>query len=278
MLDTRTTTSDSDKVNVIPLVEAVFQWCEFSRGNKVAEETLATVAQGLGADAAALSRVKWRGTVNANVLTYDPLSQRSNLPRLDRSYAARLLSDYISSVRPGTIWLRSLIETEQDADLDKFHCRREFAEFAVIPLSAGSGSADFLELHFRKRLSPEQNGILNTIGGTLASSWAARAPGLFVEAVLDRKRNGSQNKVLDQSILGLENAYKLSRMEFRVCVCLSRGLSREGVISELEISPSTLRTHLRNIYAKTAVENMAQLVFLLLDQPKNTPLPSRRMA
>ncbi|TNC63599.1 helix-turn-helix transcriptional regulator [Rubellimicrobium roseum] len=64
-------------------------------------------------------------------------------------------------------------------------------------------------------------------------------------------------------LLSVSNPARLSRAEFRVCVLLSKGLNTSSVCSELSISISTLRTHLRNIFAKTKVTSMAELLCLL---------------
>ena len=73
-------------------------------------------------------------------------------------------------------------------------------------------------------------------------------------------------------LLGDANPARLSRAEFRVCLMLSRGLSLKVVREQLGIGESTLRTHLRSIYAKTNTENQAELLYRLLSTRRMTAL------
>ena len=266
MRGTRDLKNHAVGANAVSLINAIFRWCEFTKGSERPEAALSALVEGIDGQAIALSRVKRRENVIANAIFFDELGSRSNLPRIDKSYASRLLGSYVATVRPGTAWLRSAIETETDPDLDVFHRRRGFKEFGVIPLSVEGNSADFIELHFAEQLTPEQHALVNTIAGTLSSAWSGRASGTFVESVLDRKPKPENRPMSGKLVLGLDNPFGLSRMEFRVCACLSRGLSKQAVCEEVGMSNSTIRTHRSNVYAKTATESLAQLVYLLVDR------------
>lgn len=65
-------------------------------------------------------------------------------------------------------------------------------------------------------------------------------------------------------LLSITNPARLSRAEFRVCLLLSRGLSAQGIAGELNVSGTTVRTHLRNIYSKTETTGMPDLVYNLI--------------
>ena len=64
-------------------------------------------------------------------------------------------------------------------------------------------------------------------------------------------------------ILSMDNPAGLSRMEYRVCVLLSDGVALERIHQELAISRSTLRTHLRNVCAKTEFKKLDELLAVL---------------
>lgn len=65
-------------------------------------------------------------------------------------------------------------------------------------------------------------------------------------------------------ILSFGNPARLSRAEFRLCTLLAAGLSTKQVREELGISQSTLRSHLRQIHAKTGTATLADLLYRLL--------------
>lgn len=90
------------------------------------------------------------------------------------------------------------------------------------------------------------------------------------DRVTSVRSSGARNRRSQSSnsdvpyFLSHRNPAKLSRSEYRVCLLLSRGLSLKAVRQELGISNSTLRTHLRNIYAKSGVSSLAELTYHLL--------------
>ncbi len=73
-------------------------------------------------------------------------------------------------------------------------------------------------------------------------------------------------------LLGPANPAGLTRAEFRVCLLLKRGLRPAAVRAELGISQASLRTHLRNIYAKTDSAGQVDLIIRLLTQDRGAAL------
>ncbi len=142
---------------------------------------------------------------------------------------------------------------------------RGWNEIAIIPLLQTAKHLDVLEFHFASNSSNRHQLLLNMLAGTLSDTWQRRRPGLLTEAMLARaaKEEESSNALIP--LLSAENPSRLSRAEFRVCLLLSQGLSNEKVVEELEISLATLRTHLRNIYAKTGALGHSDLLYKLLN-------------
>jgi len=70
-----------------------------------------------------------------------------------------------------------------------------------------------------------------------------------------------------QAISLLGDLYGLSRAEARVAVALLRHPDLRGVARALYISPSTVRTHLRNIYYKTDTNSQSTLIHCLATGP-----------
>lgn len=57
-------------------------------------------------------------------------------------------------------------------------------------------------------------------------------------------------------------SYKLSRREFEIIELLTRGLKYQEIADHLFISMNTLRTHIKNIYAKLNIDNQRTLLTL----------------
>ncbi len=69
------------------------------------------------------------------------------------------------------------------------------------------------------------------------------------------------------SILSDANPFGLTGSEMRVCHLLRSGQRPDGIATGLEVSISTVRTHLRHIYAKTERNGLLDLMHLLTQQP-----------
>lgn len=65
---------------------------------------------------------------------------------------------------------------------------------------------------------------------------------------------------------GQLGASLMSRRELEVLELAARGLTAKGIASELVLSTGTVRTHLRNIYAKLGVHDRAAAVANALRQ------------
>lgn len=247
----------------IGMIEAIASWCACVNGRNPIEDGLAVIARSLGAEAAALTRASRGPTEMSRSVFYDARNQRSAKFPLQRSFARALLGKYFDQSTVGAIWFKSLLDGDNDPGLARFHSQRLFSELAVLPLAISDKSIDLLEFHFAERLHATRHATLNVIVATLAKTWTARVPGLGTSQLMGR-RNAAVQARLAEPLLTHDNPAKLSRAEYRVCLMLSRGLSNDEIMSELEISKSTLRTHLRHIYEKANVTNQAELTHHLL--------------
>ena len=256
----------SVKPSDLGIIGAIATWCECLQGKDTLNEALRLLAEGLNAEAIALSRSTRESYGASTSIVYDKIPQKTSAPRLDRSFARTMLGSYFASAKPGSVWFKSMVDTDHDPALLDFHARRRLTELAVVPIATSEKSLDFLEFHFAAPLGPDGYAILNMVVATLTRTWANRKPGLFTDAMLRRK--APDDTGTKAPILGCDNPAKLSRAEFRVCLLLSRGLSKQHIIDELTISRSTLRTHLRSIYLKTGTNSHSELLYKLL-----SPIP-----
>ena len=81
----------------------------------------------------------------------------------------------------------------------------------------------------------------------------ARAAQLVIYAI-----DPHQQVVLDSEVLA--RVYRLSRAEIRVVAELMQGQSVEAIAETLSISSYTVRTHLRNLFAKTGTSRQGELI------------------
>ena len=95
--------------------------------------------------------------------------------------------------------------------------------------------------------------LLATLAPALMKSWKARLPGT-VEKLIARprvRRAGPVEQPQSLEILDVSNPAGLSRSEYRICTLIREGMLFKQIAEELDIRTSTMRSHLRSIYAKT---------------------------
>lgn len=244
------------------LIEAIASWCECLQGRLPLVTALKQLAEGLDARAVCLSRHVREPGGAARAVTFNvPALTRPGL-EVTRSYAHCVLGRYVDRPRPASVWFSSLTEGHDDPALAVFQERARIAETVVVALALEEKWADYIEIHFAGAPAGGSQGLFNTLADTLSRTWIRRSPGLFSDAIL-----ASQAQARPwprEPLLSTANPARLSRAEFRVCVLLSRGLNNAAVCSELAISPSTLKAHLRSVFAKTGTTSMVELLYLLL--------------
>lgn len=248
------------------LFDAVASWCECLQGRKPLLAVLQDLAEGLGAQAACLSRLSHGGNRTARVVAWNAAAARGSAEKVTRSFAASVLGRYVDRPRAGSVWFSSLMEDGADPAIAVFQRRARLKETAIVALSGDGKWTDFLEFHFARRPGNGTVGLLNMIAGTLSRTWVGRTPGLFSDALLAAQAESRLG--FRDPLLSLSNPARLSRAEFRVCLLLSRGLNATAVCAELGITGSTLKTHLRSIFAKTETTSLAELLFQLLTPPR----------
>lgn len=236
------------------------------------------IAEAVDVDVVTLARVPHGTGDTIKGVCHDRHKPGLGVARVERAYVGPVLGAYARSAAPGTIWLSSLFGKEVPPPLEAMQRSRGWNELAIVPLAQTPKSMDVIEFHFATEGSERRYLALNMIAGILAETWAKRRPGLLTETLLNRTARETE-ATPRLPLLGTENPARLSRAEFRVCLLLSQGLSNEGIMDELDISLATLRTHLRNIYAKTGAEGHSDLVYKLLNvmpPPRRTDRPVRQ--
>lgn len=244
------------------LIEAIANWCECLQGRVPLLTALKQLAEGLDARAVCISRHSREPGGSVRAVIYNAPNRTRAGAEVTRSYAHCVLGRYVDRPRPASVWFSSLTEGHDDPALEVFQERARIAETLVVALGLEEKWADYIEIHFAVPPSGGAQGLFNALADTLSRTWIRRSPGLFSDAILASQAQALPR--LREPILSTANPARLSRAEFRVCVLLSRGLNTSSVCSELAISPSTLKAHLRSIFAKTETTSVVELLYLLL--------------
>lgn len=251
------------------LIEAIANWCECLQGRLPLLTALKHLAEGLDARAVCLSRHPRNLSGSVRVVGYNAPSGGRHGTDVARSFAHCVLGSYVDRPRPASVWLSSLAEGHTDPSLEVFQKRKRIAESVIVALALEEKWVDYIEIHLAHPPSGGAQRLFNTLADTLSRTWARRGHGLFSDAMLACQAQSSPRR--GEAILSTANPARLSRAEFRVCVLLSRGLNTHAVCAELSISPSTLRAHLRSIFAKTETSSMVELLYQLLAPSKGEP-------
>jgi DNA-binding CsgD family transcriptional regulator len=251
------------------LVDGVANWCEALNGDVSLQAALVQLLRAVHADAGMIVRTHRSDFRPVAVATHDTRAVTAERP-LKTSFADGLFGTVMQVPRTASLWLGSAQANEFDDGcnpaLREWQASRGLKEFAVLVLASGPKVRDHIELHFSHRLSSEVVHVLSALLPTLVRTWAARQVGLVTRTVVNHRPSNRLPPANSGTlpILSSLNPARLSRAEFRVCLLLARGLSVAGVSEELKLSDATVRTHLRNIYAKANANSLSELVFLLM--------------
>ena len=185
--------------------------------------------------------------------------------------AAYLLAHHADQLKPGSMWrLAKLREMKgfagSSADLE-WSRRKDVLDIALVVLERTDDHLDVFEMMFDvpPKTHPDFPPALVTTA--LAEAWTMRAPGLVTRLI--RKNASMRNRpsqIDGWDILGPNNICGLSRAEQRVIQMLADGEKAKGIADALHLSVATVRTHLRNIYAKTQTAGQVELIALLNDR------------
>ena len=111
--------------------------------------------------------------------------------------------------------------------------------------------------------------VLADFAAVAAPIWAMRRDGLAINAITalqstrDDSCKGRTADVVQGCILSARNPAGLTPTEFRVALALRDGRSPATIAQDLAIAMPTVRTHLRNLYAKTGLRGMHELTHRL---------------
>lgn len=241
-------------------VDALLEFVKWTQGQQPLQPALDALYDLFGADVLCLSRRESNKPGMRTVLTVDRNTDHRR-PRLDTPFARHVLGRDLDTLKAGVAVLHSEMDVTADATLDRWITKRGVKDIAILCLGSKNGQRDMLEVHFTHDLPRGWIKEAGKISRSLAEVFAGRRAGLVEHHLLSKSDNRSQAGCSDEQalILSPENHIGLTRSEWRLCVLIANGLSREGAAREMEVTENTIRTHLRNVYAKTGCKNFHDL-------------------
>lgn len=246
------------------------EWHAAISGRAAMAEVLTVLVRQTGARNVALYRHR-RGRTGQIAGAVRP--HEGNTPETSRGGLTGFLkvirADHLT---PGSIWQLSRLKSApgfaRSAAAHEWQHRDDLKDVVLVILQADGDQVDALELIFDTTpdVHPELPPVLMT--QALADAWAMRAPGLVSRMIRKNERSRGTSPARDlagRAILSGDNPCALSRAEQRVCHLLAAGQKAKAIAVELGVSVATVRTHLRNIYAKTDTGGQVELITLISD-------------
>ena len=248
----------------------MIRWTECLHGNGSLRETLINFSDLVLAEVVHLHRVNSVTGGQRTIATVDRHAPQGARP-LIRAHGMALAGQTLSRAKPGTVW--SMQELDRDAtsrlepSVTTWMERRGLREAMLIPLSSASDATDVLEFYMSAPLDGPRRLALETLSLAVAEAWGRRPEGRIAR-ILRAAPAINANLALDRPNLhplSQSNPLGLTAAESRICSLIQRGADLTEASKELSITDSTLRSHLRSIFAKTGVAGQVGLVRLLLE-------------
>lgn len=249
------------------------KWCQ---GRVNLNKNLSIIAAHFGADYAGLSR--WdEETRCLRTAGFAGNLRTRHASITDHAFADAVCGDWTGQLKEGAAVLHSeLLDGRQvgDARLSQWLHHKNIRDIGVLCVAADGRKRDLIELHFQTRPTPHWSTICSLQGPFFADVYVGRRQGLMLETLLQGGRTASRpdRDATQAAILSSSNPAGLTRCEWGICALIANGLSRDGIADELGVKPSTVQTHLRNIYAKTGRERFHALALQLVSPKERAHL------
>ena len=194
------------------------------------------------------------------------LADKAPPPRSSGALLRYLRDTQPDALEPGTVW--SLSDMRKDPAFGassaarEWRLRPEILEVATVILQTDGDVIDALEIVFDAVPAPCAEIPPILMYSALAYAWSLRSSGLITRLTRTRSRTTAA-LTSEHGILGQGNPRGLSRAEQRVCQMLASGDKAKDIADVLGVSIATVRTHLRNIYAKTETSGQIELVAVI---------------
>lgn len=138
----------------------------------------------------------------------------------------------------------------------------------LVPLELRGEAGDYMIVSRKSGLADDLTPAVQAIAGHAQTVWRMRKRG-WVTAMMALADGGSDRA--SRPILAGDNPFGLTRAEMRVCALVGEGLRPQAIADQLSTSITTVRTHLRGIYAKTNLPGMFDVLHHMQAHPVSDP-------
>jgi DNA-binding CsgD family transcriptional regulator len=254
------------------------KWTECLHGAGALREALSDLLDLTGGRVAHLTRSCGMTGRHRTIASLDRGSREGERP-MTAPLGPALLTLSSAAARAGTLWTLGELDRAERDTLDdralRWMADRRLRDAAVVPLDRAGSDLDILEIHLPAALSPTLRAELEVAATAMSAAWRRRQKGriarLLSATPAIAERLAQEAPAARPSPLSPVNPLGLTAAELRICVLFRDGHPPHQMAQHLKLSESTLRTHLRSIYAKAGVAGQLDLVRLLLAAEPDKP-------
>ncbi|MGR3273188.1 helix-turn-helix transcriptional regulator [Thalassococcus profundi] len=244
----------------------VTDWMGALTGRYEMAEVLETAAHQTGAYSVSAFRIDVTTGRADLICGVNLLGAPGTKATVSRRLAQYALQHHADRMMPGTIWRATELSKEPAFAASEAARERQghrgLIEISLIVLERIDDRCDFMEISFET--APVRSAEIPSIIVTnaMADVWALKTPGLIDAMIAEERRRRGAPPASEQTLFHVSNPYGLTRSELGVCRLLSHGHNPKTIAETLGLSIATVRTHLRNLYAKTGTSGQVSLVSL----------------
>lgn len=248
----------------------IMRWTECLHGNGSLRETLMLFCDLALAEVVHLHRVNTVTGGQRSIATFDRRASQGARP-LIRAHGMALAGQTLSRAKPGTLW--SMLELDRGAAnrleprVVSWMDERGLRDAMLIPLSSAGDTTDVLEFYLASPLDGSRRRGVETLAHAAAEAWGRRPEGRITRILRAAPAINEHLSMGRQTVhpLSESNPLGLTAAELRICGMMQRGTDLADASKSLGIADSTLRSHLRSIFAKAGVAGQVGLVRMLLE-------------
>ena len=252
------------------VLQFMIRWTECLHGDGSLRDTLIGFSDLALAEVVHLHRVNTVTGAQRTIATVDRHASHGARP-LTRAHGMALAGQTLSRAKPGTLW--SMLELDRDA-IGRLEPRvlawmeeRGLRDAMLIPLSSAGDQTDVLEFYLAMPLDKPRRYGMETVASAAAEAWGRRPEGRIARILRAAPAITEHLRAAQPPAhpLSESNPLGLTAAELRICGMIQRGVDLTEASRILGIADSTLRSHLRSIFAKAGVAGQVGLVRLLLE-------------
>ena len=258
---TQIVASEFSSAVLVSIFKPVSIFANALRGAESLEVGLHELASAVGARSALLSR-KRKDDQMARVVAKFQLSN-FGMGTLTRPFCDNVLEVNPWALRAGACIFKSSMDDLSESSrtiIGRWYQASGCRDTLVMVLEVDKNHVDRIEMHFDHIADRKTVSLCEEIAHALPLFYKSRAPQVIEDAIQRNLMPGNSSRAsAGMAILSEHNPYHLTRSEYRICHVISRGVSYKALPEKLDISPHTVRSHLRNIYGKTDIGDFYEL-------------------